>query len=281
VGVDGQIVDPFIGYVPYITGQTNYYNVKQHDLAYHTTWYWQVIPTNSSKGDAVGAPVWSFTTALNPLPNMAMNPTPANAATNVLFNASGKIVLAWKYIQGAAFSKPTSFKIRVGTSTNADGSIANPVVTTVTYVENQIDYTNEQALVHGTTYYWKVLPSNANGDAADAEVWSFTTEPQVAIDSNSNLIPLDYVIEQNFPNPFNPETSITFGLPKESKVRIDIYNVLGQLTATLINETQSAGYHTIKWNGRDQFDNPMKSGIYLYRISTDGYTQTRRMILMK
>jgi hypothetical protein len=85
----------------------------------------------------------------------------------------------------------------------------------------------------------------------------------------------------NFPNPFNPETTISFSIPKEGIVEIDVYNVRGQRVTTLTNEFYTAGTHNITWNGRNQEGQSMGSGIYFYRLTTDGHTVTRRMMLLK
>ena len=95
-------------------------------------------------------------------------------------------------------------------------------------------------------------------------------------------IPKDYVISQNYPNPFNPSTFLVYGLPVESKVKIEIYNSIGQLVDNLVDETKGPGYYKVRWNaGR------LASGVYIYRVSAlsiDGknkFTESRRMVLVK
>ena len=93
---------------------------------------------------------------------------------------------------------------------------------------------------------------------------------------NSILIPNKYKLYQNCPNPFNPETIIRYALPQISNVRIDVYNLLGQRVSTLVNNSVSAGYHEIKFNGSH-----LPSGYYTYRIQTDGYHEVKKMMLIK
>ncbi len=81
---------------------------------------------------------------------------------------------------------------------------------------------------------------------------------------------------QNYPNPFNPETEIRFSLPGASKVKLNIYNIIGQHVASLINKTLAAGYHNVIFNGRN-----LPSGIYIYRLQTNSFVQTKKMILLK
>ena len=85
----------------------------------------------------------------------------------------------------------------------------------------------------------------------------------------------------NYPNPFNPETTISYSVKEASPVRIEIYNSRGQRVRTLVNETQSAGWYNIVFNGRDDTGKPVASGVYFYRMSAGSYSSTRRMILMQ
>jgi hypothetical protein len=85
----------------------------------------------------------------------------------------------------------------------------------------------------------------------------------------------------NYPNPFNPETTISFSLREQSHVNIEIYNVKGQHLRTLVNDVFDAGIHKIVWNGTDFQDNNVSSGIYFYRMNSSSYTQTGKMILLK
>ena len=98
-----------------------------------------------------------------------------------------------------------------------------------------------------------------------------------------NIIPeiMEYSLGKNYPNPFNPETTISFALPKECKVNLSIYNIRGQKVKTLVNESKATGSHSVVWNGTDDNGRGVSSGIYFYRLSTDAFSQTYRMVLMK
>lgn len=91
----------------------------------------------------------------------------------------------------------------------------------------------------------------------------------------------DFYLAQNFPNPFNPSTSIAYKIARDSRVQLKIYNILGQEVRTLVNEKQSAGKHAARWNGDDNAGKAAASGVYLYALSVDGKTQTKRMLLIK
>ena len=89
------------------------------------------------------------------------------------------------------------------------------------------------------------------------------------------------VLYPNFPNPFNPSTNISFALAQPDHVKLEIFNIKGQKVATLADEAFPAGSHTMVWNGKDADQNPVSSGVYLYRLSTSVNTATRKMMLMK
>jgi len=89
------------------------------------------------------------------------------------------------------------------------------------------------------------------------------------------------VLHQNYPNPFNPETQIQFELPRSEHVRLDIFNMLGQKVATLIDGQKVAGGHTVRWNGRDDSSRRLASGVYVYRLQAGEFVQTRKMLMMK
>jgi hypothetical protein len=86
---------------------------------------------------------------------------------------------------------------------------------------------------------------------------------------------------QNMPNPFNPETNISYYLPKDCQVNVNIYNLLGQKIRTLFDGYQSTGIQTRIWNGRSDLGEQLSSGIYFYRLQADNYVETKKMTLMK
>jgi len=94
-------------------------------------------------------------------------------------------------------------------------------------------------------------------------------------------LPDYFSLAQNYPNPFNPVTRIKYGLPRDCWVRLDVYNILGQKVATLVDGEQKAGYRVAHWNGRSQSGAQVASGVYFYRIKTADFRKTRKMILLR
>jgi hypothetical protein len=101
------------------------------------------------------------------------------------------------------------------------------------------------------------------------------------IGEEENDLPKIFVLHQNYPNPFNPFTTIRFDLPKHAHVSLTIYNILGQRIKTLFNGETAAGSHAMMWDGKDDTGSHVSSGIYIYKIVTEEFVQTRKMFLMR
>jgi hypothetical protein len=94
-------------------------------------------------------------------------------------------------------------------------------------------------------------------------------------------LPQVYQLQQNYPNPFNPTTAISYVLPKATDVTLVVYNTLGQKVKTLVATSQTAGEHSVEWDGTDDTGSPVASGVYLYKLSSPDYSSTRKMMLIK
>lgn len=116
----------------------------------------------------------------------------------------------------------------------------------------------------------------------------------IAVDTRSNemsvsistskrelTLPESYSLSQNIPNPFNPETMISYSLRSASQVKLIVYNVTGQEVATLVDEYKPAGSHTVRWRGLSDSGTQAASGIYLYRLEANDFSETKKMLLLK
>jgi hypothetical protein len=88
-------------------------------------------------------------------------------------------------------------------------------------------------------------------------------------------------LAQNHPNPFNPQTTISFSIAQRGNVRLNVYDVNGALVRTLANETRAAGAYDVTWDGRDDRGRAVASGVYFYKLTAGSFTQTRKMVLLK
>lgn len=93
---------------------------------------------------------------------------------------------------------------------------------------------------------------------------------------SDNIAPQKFELSQNYPNPFNPATKINYSVPVQGKVKLSVYNSTGQLVDVLVNEVQASGSYSVSFNGSN-----LSSGVYMYRMETEGFNQTKKMILVK
>ncbi|HUV35862.1 MAG TPA: T9SS type A sorting domain-containing protein, partial [Patescibacteria group bacterium] len=106
-----------------------------------------------------------------------------------------------------------------------------------------------------------------------------STNPDITDDTPPKVY--TYYLDQNYPNPFNPATTIKFGLKETGPVTLKIYNVAGQLVATLVDEVMEAGHYTRHWDVRNSRGSRVASGIYFYRLQTEGFTASKKLILLR
>lgn len=147
-------------------------------------------------------------------------------------------------------------------------AIADMLVHTINEVESS--YADEVAAT--LAYLKNEMPSHGIG--LHSEPVAVNNESATEIEAG--LTPHRFSLSQNFPNPFNPTTTINYSLANDNHVKITVYNTLGQVVAVLADEWQSSGTHAVRWDGRDQ-----RSGLYIYKLETDGFAATKKMFLQK
>ena len=126
----------------------------------------------------------------------------------------------------------------------------------------------------GTTQSYGRLPDGGAWQLLNTITRGFTNVP-VGINDDLNLVS-DFVLNQNFPNPFNPSTTISYQIPSRGDVTLRVFNLLGSEVALLVNETQSAGAYKVEFNARN-----LSSGIYFYQLKVGSFTETRKLSLLK
>ena len=151
------------------------------------------------------------------------------------------------------------------------GMGSKPTGTTYNFVDHNVD--------RGKIYAYRLSSVSFYG-----EIEIFT--PVIASYSNGKA-PITYTLEQNYPNPFNPVTTINYQVPFESKINIEVYNILGQKVITLIDDKKQAGYYDVQWNCHSQNGAKVASGIYIYRMTAEAvdsrekFSKNMRMIMLK
>ncbi|MDZ7290423.1 MAG: lamin tail domain-containing protein [candidate division KSB1 bacterium] len=132
------------------------------------------------------------------------------------------------------------------------------------------------------------------GESSLLELKKFSVNDGPVMEASARIslikkIPKEFFLSQNYPNPFsqiprfagNPATTIAYGLPVEARVRLQIFNVLGQSVITLVDKQQEAGYYHLAWNGRDQNDRSLSTGVYIIRLEAGKFSQVRKLALLK
>ena len=234
------------------------------ELAEFETFYWRVNATNIG-GTSDWSDIWEFTTG-EALPVPPALVSPEDGSTNVELDKT----LLWNSVPRA-----TSYRIQV--SKHSDFSET---------VYDQGDILNTFFIITDlegdTEYFWRVRGISDRGEGNWSEVWSFITDDVTSVRELAGNIPDKFGLEQNYPNPFNPATVIRFGLPESATVRLEVYNMLGQRVATLIDgEHYTAGTYEAVWDARDEMGREMSSGMYIYRISAGEYVNVKKMLFTK
>ena len=98
----------------------------------------------------------------------------------------------------------------------------------------------------------------------------------IEIISNNTSTPKIYSLSQNYPNPFNPSTSIEYGLPRAGVVKLVVYDILGRVVSTLVNENKQAGSYRVSFNAEN-----LASGVYFYRVESGDFSAVKKMLLIK
>ena len=145
----------------------------------------------------------------------------------------------------------------------------------------------------GTATCLVTVPKSQNGNPAIDDGPAYTVNgtcggASAKISEGSSVessyevaLPESYALQQNYPNPFNPETEIRFQLPEAGHVMVKIFDVLGSEVRTLVNEKRAAGYHLVRWDGKDEAGNFVASGVYLYQFRAGSFSQVRKMSLLR
>ncbi len=145
------------------------------------------------------------------------------------------------------------------------------------------DWANEEYLPNGTIVdnppSWMINYSFVNG-VSIVPIQDIITGIEI-VDDGSGSIPKNFTLEQNYPNPFNPETAIRYTIPTVGTVSLKIYNLLGQLVKTLVDDQQIAATYLAKWDGTSDNGNKVASGIYIYQLKSKNISLSRKMLLIK
>ena len=225
-------------------------------LTQFTRYYWRVNGKNAG-GTGPFSQFWTFMTVI-PAPSQVALVSPADLATI----GSSSLNLTWHASQPGVNRYWVETAIDPGFAFLAvDSTVADTIKTMSGLLNNQL-------------YYWRVRGGNPGGWGPYSDARRFTISlTGVALHTG---IPQEFGLTQNYPNPFNPSTQIEFALPTASHVRLEVYNVLGQQVALLVDAMRPAGYQAVEFNAGG-----LPSGLYLYRLTTGEHQFMKKMMLVK
>ena len=103
----------------------------------------------------------------------------------------------------------------------------------------------------------------------------------LSIGYDTRIVPDSFTLHQNFPNPFNPITTLRYDLSSDAFVVLTVYDMLGKEITQLVNTSQQAGFKSVQWNATDSMGRSVSAGVYLYQIQAGEYVQTKKMVLLK
>jgi len=135
-----------------------------------------------------------------------------------------------------------------------------------------------QGLSNGV-YSARVIIEDPYQSLSDTLGINLTVSGVVGVDDD--VLPYEFSLYQNFPNPFNPSTDIKFSLPNSERVHLVIYDLLGNVVKEMVNEDLNPGMYTYKWMGENQSGSTVSAGMYFYQIQAGSFSKTRKMILLK
>ena len=131
-----------------------------------------------------------------------------------------------------------------------------------------------------TNAWWAAVASGYEM-YADNGGWWFSIDISGALSIDDISMPMEYALHQNYPNPFNPITTIRYDLPEAGYVNVVIYDMMGHQIKQLISGTEDAGRKSVVWDSTNDYGKPVSAGVYMYRIQTGEYIQTKKMVLLK
>jgi subtilisin-like proprotein convertase family protein len=162
---------------------------------------------------------------------------------------------------------------------NADSLIQNGVFNAYAPAIKPDANINNAFFNESSQGYWRLkINDDANGDTGRVYAWGiqFNNTTLVGAEQVSSIVPAKYELSQNYPNPFNPVTNIKFSIPQSGVVKLKVFDILGKEVATLVNEFKQAGTYNANFDGAK-----LSSGAYFYRLETESFTDTKKMLLVK
>jgi hypothetical protein len=232
----------------------------------HHAFFWKVKAVDSQGASTFSSQVFRFFTFAVPLPFKLISPALGDTVT------TPSLLFTWH----PAFDPNPADVVRY----KLFYDYRKPFVTPITISDiSDTTFVLIDSLANNTRYFWTVIAVDKDSFVTvSPDTFNFWVHYKTTgvNDLQSSEIPKEFALERNYPNPFNPVTTIQYALPKSVYVTLKIFNCLGVEVETLVSKKQPAGEYEIQWNGGN-----LPSGIYFYRIQADKFTETKKLVILK
>ncbi|HBC47934.1 MAG TPA: hypothetical protein DCZ43_12870 [candidate division Zixibacteria bacterium] len=204
--------------------------------------------------------------------NLIQCPVPANLiASDTL---SGRVEVSWDSVSSMLLAGYNLYRSRweAGGFEKVNGT---PL---------QVNHFNDLTALDSITYRYYITAVYSSGDwstesfASNIDLGGINSPTRTAGEPS---LPTEFFLSQNYPNPFNPTTIISYGLPNDCRVKVEVYNLLGQKIKTLVNGPEKAGIKSVVWDGRDTAGKAISSGVYFCHIDAGSYQASKKMLMLK
>ena len=139
----------------------------------------------------------------------------------------------------------------------------------------------EYSYLSNQVVHLKGIAEHYIDDTQRQYIINFFESSESELSNDGEIIPTNFYLEEPYPNPFNPVTSLRYDLPEQAQVTLTVYDLMGREVTRLVNTTQKAGYRSVQWNATDSFGKAVSAGVYLYQIQAGEFVQTKKMVLLK
>ena len=243
--------------------------VLPRELQDNAQYFWDVITMDSHDGISHSTPA-TFWTDLEPeAPAGFALLSPQNEATGM----SNLPSFQWELAIDPDPMDYATYTIQIATD-SAFTDIAYEMNTNV-----DVGYELSESLPGDTEYWWRVIATDTDSLFTESAAFKFTVG-YVSI-AEVVALPTEFTLKQNFPNPFNPSTTLRYGLPEDASVSLVIYDIRGNTVRTMDSGEQAAGWYEHIWNGMNDEGQPVSTGLYLTRLRAGSYTKTIKMLYLK
>lgn len=239
--------------------------------------FWDIRFVDQSTGYVVGYDLFAFTGVIYKTTNSGVNWIPIAMAQDTI------------RLEGIQFAPNSSTGIVYGETVRSDSLSAHLIPTIarttdggVSWVFHEISQLPEWTLLLGGKLITDSIGYVCGGDFNTQGVMLHTSNVGATfVPPPEGAIPQDYYLYPNYPNPFNPSTTIAYDIPQQEHVVVSVYSLVGQEIVTLVDKSQEAGHHRITWNGQNHTGATVSSGLYVCRLQAGPYVASRKIILFK